>query len=239
MKARLNTTTARSFSLVFALLLLMAAWGFSISAAQQQDEKNTEQTAANPASASSPGEEQQVQSAPQSPDQTVGTQPLGEAAPQPEGAAWSCPPEYIPLIQKTTASLMAGNFTFIPVKALDPFVPFVSLAPGSQSRTPEEEEEPQSGAPLTPLQKMTLSEIERGLKAITWGELGTRAVIEDSTGRGYIVAVGTPAGEHGGVIKQILNDRLVIQQEIWDRKAKKRFPQDFTIKLVKKTDQKS
>jgi Tfp pilus assembly protein PilP len=125
---------------------------------------------------------------------------------------------------------MAANFTFIPVKALDPFVPFLTL-----SAYREEEEEPQ-GPPLTPLQKMTLSEMERGLKAITWGGLGTRAVIEDSTGRGYIVTVGTPAGEHSGVIKEILNDRLVIQQEIWDRKAKKRFPQDFTIKLVRKTD---
>ena len=81
---------------------------------------------------------------------------------------------------------------------------------------------------------MTLSEIERGLKAITWGELGKKAVIEDSTGRGYIVAVGTPAGERSGVITQIFNDRLVIQQEIWDRKAKKRFPQEFTVKLVQK-----
>ncbi len=89
---------------------------------------------------------------------------------------------------------------------------------------------------MTPLQKMTMSEIERGLKAITWGDLGRRAVIEDSTGRGYIVSVGTPAGEHSGVITQILNDRLVVQQEIWDARARKRFPQDFTIKLSKKTD---
>jgi hypothetical protein len=63
-------------------------------------------------------------------------------------------------------------------------------------------------------------------------------VIEDSTGRGYIVGVGTPAGEHSGVITQILNDSLVIQQQIWDNKARKRFPQDLTIKLVKKTDSK-
>jgi len=67
------------------------------------------------------------------------------------------------------------------------------------------------------------------------GNLGRTAVIEDSTGKGYIVSVGTPAGERNGVITQIYNDRLVIQQEIWDRKAKKRFPQDFTVKLSKKT----
>ncbi len=81
----------------------------------------------------------------------------------------------------------------------------------------KEGDDSQAGFPLTPLQKMTMSEIERGLKAITWGQLGSKAVIEDSTGRGYIVSVGTPAGEHGGVITQIFSDRLVIQQEVYDR----------------------
>ena len=130
---------------------------------------------------------------------------------------------------------MNPNFTFYPVKALDPFVPFITPETNAQSQG---ENAQQGGTPLTPLQKMTLSEIERGLKAITWGELGRKAVIEDSTGKGYIVSVGTPAGENSGIITQILNDRLVIKQDVWDRKARKRLPQDFTIKLVKKTDEK-
>jgi hypothetical protein len=157
------------------------------------------------------------------------------AATQTETAGISCPPEYVPLILKTNTALMTASFTFYPVKALDPFAPFVDTS--AQFRA-EEDEPKDGGPPLTPLQKMTVSEIEKGLKAIIWGDLGKKAVIEDSTGRGYIVAVGTPAGERSGVITQIFNDRLVIQQEIWDRKAKKRFPQDFTIKLSKKTDDK-
>ena len=163
-------------------------------------------------------------------------QPPVAAAPQPEAAGTSCPPEYVPLIQKTTTALMTANFTFYPVKALDPFVPFIEPETSPVAFWLKRRMNQRPRAPLTPLQKMTLSEIEKGLKAISWGELGKRAVIEDSTGRGYIVTVGTPAGEHSGVITQIFNDRLVIQQEIWDRKAKKRFPQDFTIKLSKKTD---
>ena len=155
------------------------------------------------------------------------------AATQTETAGVSCPPEYVPLILKTNTALMTASFAFYPVKALDPFVPFMDMS--AQLKT-EEDEPKDGGPPLTPLQKMTLSEIEKGLKAITWGDLGKKAVIEDSTGRGYIVNVGTPAGERSGVITQIFNDRLVIQQEIWDRKAKKRFPQDFTVKLSKKTD---
>ena len=136
------------------------------------------------------------------------------------------------MIQKENSALMSADFTFYPIKVLDPFVPFVT----SESGHPGDEEDESNAATLTPLQKMTISEIEKGLKAITWGELGKRAVIEDSTGRGYIVNVGTPAGERSGVITQISSDHLVIQQELWDRKAKKRFPQEFTIKLVKKMD---
>ncbi|MGA3116341.1 MAG: hypothetical protein ABSF90_18120 [Syntrophobacteraceae bacterium] len=251
MKAPLMTrTTARRFSLIFVLLLAMAAWTFSISAAREC--QGAEQTAAEPPAAS-PGGMEQAQSAPEAVktprEQTASQQPAeplpansgqtfqlqaqGAGSQASEPTITSCPPEYVPLIQKTTASLMAANFAFIPVKALDPFVPFLTL----ETRSSEDENESQGG-PLTPLQKMTLSEIERGLKAITWGQLGTKAVIEDSTGRGYIVGIGTPAGDHSGVITQIFNDRLVIQQEIWDRKAKKRFPQDFTIKLAKKTDAK-
>jgi type IV pilus assembly protein PilP len=155
------------------------------------------------------------------------------AASQSETASSGYPPEYFPLKEKTSSSLMSANFTFYPIKALDPFIPF--LVPETAANLGEDEQD-QKAAPLTPLQKMTLSEIEKGLKAITWGELGKKAVIEDATGRGYIVGIGTPAGEHSGVITQISSDHLVIQQEIWDRKAKKRFPQEYTVKLVKKMD---
>ncbi len=260
MKAPLMTrATARRFSLIFVLLLATAAWTFSISAAQERAEQSAEQTAAK-LPAASPGEMEQAHSAPEAvktrQEEATAHQPAQplpanseqalqalagqsaqlEISSQPDSATINCPPEYVPLIQKTTTSLMAPNFTFVPVKALDPFVPFLTL--DTSTRSSEEEDEQQGGVLLTPLQKMTLSEIDRGFKAISWGELGRRAVIEDSTGRGYIVTVGTQAGEHSGVITQIFNDSLVIQQEIWDRKAKKRFPQDFTIKLVKKTDNK-
>lgn len=152
----------------------------------------------------------------------------------------TCPPEYVPLIQRTTTALMSENFNFYPIKGMDPFVPFINLTISStQVRLgpDDEEEEPvDPGKPLTPLQKMTLSEAEKGLKAITWGGLGRKALIEDSSGRGYIVAVGTPVGERNGVITQIENDRLIVQQQIWNRKEKKRSPQDYVLKLSKKAE---
>ena len=243
---------ARRLPLILVLLLGTTAFTLSISAAQQQTDPSAAQAIGNRVAASA-GEVQQARST--SEDQSSAApsaEPVPSATeqtlkaelhvlPRPPGTTAqqlpiNCPPEYAALIEKTTHSLMAANFTFYPVKALDPFVPFITPEPTNQLQA---EDAQQGGAPLTPLQKMTMSEIERGLKAITWGELGRKAVIEDSTGRGYIVGVGTPAGDHNGVITQVLNDRLVIKQEIWDRKARKRFPQDFTIKLVKKTDEKS
>ncbi len=89
------------------------------------------------------------------------------AAPTLEALGLTCPPEYVPLVQKTTVALMSENFTFYPIKALDPFVPFISPdTTGSQVHVPGEGEEDEPRAdferPLTPLQKMTVVEIERG-----------------------------------------------------------------------------
>jgi len=225
----------RHFYLIIVLLLAAAALNFSISAAQEQARQSTDQAASNP-SAVSEGGAQQAQPAQQATDQTTVPQAPDVSAPQPGAASMNCSPEYALLVHKTASALMTPDFTFVSVKALDPFVPFITLETSTEAHP--EEDSSQAGFALTPLQKMTMSEIERGLKAITWGQLGSRAVIEDSTGRGYIVSIGTPAGEHGGVITQILSDRLVIQQEIYDRLSRKRSPREFTVKLAKKTENK-
>ena len=214
---------SRHFPLILILLAGLALGTFAVAAGQQQTgQAQPVIPETPPAAQSAPG---------------ATGQPVEAAVPNLEiTTVPSSPPEYVPLVQKTTSALLAPDFTFYPVKALNPFVPFISPATTAARLADEEEPRLENEKPLTPLQKMTLAEIEKGLKAITWGALGRKAVIEDSTGKGYIVAVGTPAGERSGVITQIFNDRLVIQQEIWDRKAKKRYPQDFVLKLVKKTD---
>lgn len=162
----------------------------------------------------------------------------GAGAPNLGPLGLSCPPEMVPVIEKTVLALMSKDFTFYPIKALDPFQPFITPDLPPQAALPDDSEDPtvDSGKPLTPLQKMTVAEIQSGLKAIMWGNLGRRAMVEDSAGKGYIVAVGTPAGERNGVIKEIQNDRLVIEQTLWNKLEKKRVPQEVIVKLNKKTD---
>jgi len=146
-------------------------------------------------------------------------------------------PEPFTSREKVLGALLRENFTYNQYKMADPFVSFIVPVEATPAQVPVSEEEfeppPEPQRPLTPLQKMNLGEIEGGLKAIAWGELGRRALIEDSAGKGYIVAVGTPAGEKNGVITDIFNDHIVIQQQFWDRKAKRLMPQNFVVKLKK------
>jgi hypothetical protein len=134
-------------------------------------------------------------------------------------------------------ALLKENFSYAPKSLIDPFSAFIAPADSTPPTIASEDEdlgapaEPQR--PLTPLQKMKISEIEKGLKAITWGDLGRKAIIEDSAGKGYIIGIGTPVGEKNGVVTEIFNDHLVIQQEYWDRKAKRMIPQNYVVKLVK------
>lgn len=150
------------------------------------------------------------------------------------------PPDFLPGREKILEALLRDNFSYNTNKMVDPFVSFIAPAASAPTQLPTSEEEfeppPEPQRPLTPLQKMNLGEIEQGLKAIAWGDLGRRAIVEDSAGKGYIVSVGTPAGEKNGVITEIFNDRIVIQQEFWDRKAKRMIPQNSVVKLKKEKE---
>lgn len=183
------------------------------------------------------------------PDQGVGAPPApaapGAETGNPEdanGPLLPAPPEVISERPRVERSLMEANFAYPAANMLDPFVSFIAptkKTPSGATMGEEGESDlpPEMQRPLTPLQKMGVGEIEGGLKAIVWGDLGRRAVIEDSAGKGYIVNVGTPVGEKNGVVSQIFNDSLVIQQEIWDAQLKRMIPQNVIVKLKKKQQQ--
>ncbi len=146
--------------------------------------------------------------------------------------------------EKVMKALLKKDFTYTPENMVDPFISFVVAmsAPSEAPKVREEEEEaagpPKAQMPLTPLQKMAAGQIERGFKAVIWGEMGMRALIEDDAGKGYIVGVGTPLGGNNGIITDIQNDRIVIQQEIWDANLKQMVPRNLEIKLTKASEKK-
>jgi type IV pilus assembly protein PilP len=86
---------------------------------------------------------------------------------------------------------------------------------------------------LTPLQKMPLSEIQAGLKAIIWGQLGSKALVEDATGKGYVVQEGTYVGQHDGIVKKIYQDRIVVEEYRRDPAKNRLEPTEVVLKLKK------
>lgn len=137
--------------------------------------------------------------------------------------------------QQVQKALMQRNFAYNPKLMVDPFVSFIKPPatlplefPAEQGKLP-----PKPQRPLTPLQKMSLGEVQKGLTAITWGSLGRRAIIQDSAGKGYIVSVGTPAVGRNGVVLRIYSDRLIVRQEVWNSTLERMVYEDNVVKLQK------
>ncbi len=71
---------------------------------------------------------------------------------------------------------------------------------------------------LTPLEKFDLSQIR--LVAVVLAESGNVAMVEEATGKGYMVRIGTYIGKDGGAVEQILEDRVVIRETVKDFRGK-------------------
>jgi Tfp pilus assembly protein PilP len=154
----------------------------------------------------------------------MGKAPVALAAKKPGGAAASTSAS--PAATTELATTDTG-WKYDPTGKPDPFKPFI-LA----SAAPEE-------APtvvrrqLTPLQKMPLSEIQAGLKAIIWGQLGNKALVEDATGKGYVVQEGTYVGQHDGIVKKIYQDRIIVEEYRRDPAKNRLEPSEVVLKLKK------
>lgn len=94
----------------------------------------------------------------------------------------------------------------------DPFAPFVSgQEPSTQNET---KKKLQRRKPRTPLERMSLGQLQ--LTAVM--ETGDQnvALVEEASGKGYVVKKGTYIGNEGGRVTQILPDAVVIEEKYLD-----------------------
>jgi Tfp pilus assembly protein PilP len=119
------------------------------------------------------------------------------------------------------------GWKYDPTGKPDPFKAFI-LASAATEETPTVVRRQ-----LTPLQKMPLSEIQAGLKAIIWGQLGNKALVEDATGKGYVVQEGTYVGQHDGIVKKIYQDRIIVEEYRRDPAKNRLEPTEVVLKLKK------
>ena len=101
-----------------------------------------------------------------------------------------------------------------PKGRIDPFIPLVRDEP---VKVEKEEAIDAKGEvvierPKTPLEKIELSQLK--LRAIIRAPSGNKALVEESTGKGYIITTGTYIGRRDGKVTKILKDRVVVEELI-------------------------
>lgn len=95
---------------------------------------------------------------------------------------------------------------------IDPFEPFL------RAPEPEVTAEAKAGlsqrVPRTPLEKIDLAQLK--LTGVLRAENKTRALVQEGSGKGYIVDEGTYIGNKGGQVSKILKDRIMVSEKALD-----------------------
>ena len=118
---------------------------------------------------------------------------------------------------------------------IDPFIPLVRDEPVVVEKEGEGPVDAAKEGHLpertkTPLEKIELSQLK--LRAIILAPSGNKALVEESTGKGYIISKGTYIGRHDGKVVNILKDKVVIEELIENFEGKLT-PKEKEIKLPK------
>jgi len=92
---------------------------------------------------------------------------------------------------------------------IDPFAPLFNDKPATVKK-----EERKKRMPMTPLEKIDLSQLK--LVGIIMASSGNRALVEESSGKGYVIKKGTYIGVNSGKVVKIIKEKVVVEEEIED-----------------------
>lgn len=115
------------------------------------------------------------------------------------------------VVEDPLASQLPGRF-YSRKGRTSPFEPF--LFGPEPDVTLTEQEQLQIRAPQTPLEKMDLSQVR--LTGILRAAGKTRALVEEASGKGYVINEGTFIGNKGGLVSKILPDRVIVEEKYLD-----------------------
>ncbi len=114
-----------------------------------------------------------------------------------------------PTVQKLV--LLDSADVYNPQGKLDPFEPLFrekAAAVVLPKKTTKKRK------PLTPLEKLDLSQLE--LVGVIRALSGNKALVQEASGKGYVVTKGTYIGTRSGKIVEILADRIIVAEEVED-----------------------
>lgn len=120
--------------------------------------------------------------------------------------------------QQSTEMSATTAYYYNPAGKTDPFEPFdISKIKPTTA--------------VTPLQQFSLDQLT--VRGIIWGVSNAKAIIEDPTGKTYIVGTGTKMGKNNGVIIRIMNDKVVVLEQYTDVFTGKVKTNEVTMALKK------
>lgn len=129
--------------------------------------------------------------------------------------------------QKEIAKMQPeGIVGYNPEGKIDPFIPL--FKEGIASDTDKQSKERR--IPRTPLEMVDLGQLK--LVAIMHAKSGNKALVEEASGKGYIVAKGSYMGINSGRVAKILKDSIIIEEEA-ENIIGKRIIQERELKLQK------
>ena len=117
-----------------------------------------------------------------------------------------------------------------PKGKVDPFAPLFQDEPEIK-KDPLEPAIDRTGK-LTLLEKIELSQLR--LTGIILAASGNRGLVQESTGKGHIVTIGTYIGARGGQVVSILKDRVIVEEKMKDFSGKI-IVEQREIKIIKNT----
>lgn len=97
-----------------------------------------------------------------------------------------------------------------PTGKINPFLPFVT--DDSEKSIEKTDETKKKREPLTPLERIDIGQLR--LTAITRMPNGNIALVEEASGKGYVLNEGTYIGLNSGKVISILTDKVIIEEEI-------------------------
>ena len=127
--------------------------------------------------------------------------------------------------EKTIAdkSAVAEEPRLSPVGRRDPFRPF-TLNTRSSPRRREN---------LSPLERFELGQLK--LVGVIWNVKEQSAMVEDSTGLGYTVRIGTAIGPNDGKVKLIKPSEIIIEEafvDVYGAKKKREVPMKLLVETA-------
>lgn len=125
----------------------------------------------------------------------------------------------LPSVQKADAKKSQGGTNapppvYNPTGKTDPFKPLFRDKPALPSAGKKKKKR----IPRTPLERVALSQLK--LTAIIMAPSGNRALVQESSGKGYVIKKGTYIGLNSGKVENITKDKVIIAEEVEDSVGK-------------------